>query len=306
MTARPQILFPVGYRSDAVLTQPVRRRLRESDRVDLSEVNLWAGQFRASYALINDIIENHNFDFAVINADRIEMAGAAAACFNNGIPFAHMYAGILNNIGTLDDVNRHVMTLQSTIQFCESKFAAERVFNMRSSVRLPVDNIHDVGITHLDDVEFANACWPDEPYDLVVYNPPATNLTDQQQRGVIDKDLEKISSIAGAGGRKVLAMMPAPDKGHTFIRMRLEGMARGMDWITFTDLPRPKFFSILKFCDRLITNSSIEYYEAPSLMTKSQKIIHIGTRNAGRDTGPFKTGASDRIARIIEDYLCTP
>jgi UDP-N-acetylglucosamine 2-epimerase len=305
MTGKPRVLFPVGYRSDAVLTLPVRRRLRDNDRVDMIKVALVPGSFQDSYTIIDRVIQDHYFDFAIINADRIEMVGAAAACFNNGIPFAHMYAGILNNIGTLDDVNRHVMTLQSTMQFCESEVAAERVFQLRSAVKLPVDQIHTVGITHLDDIELGNACWPDEPYDLIVYNPPATHLNDEQQQLAINKDLDMISRIAGQDDRKVLAILPAPDKGNKYIRLRLEGMARGLDWTTFRDLRRPQFLSVLKYCYRLITNSSIEYYEAPALMTKSQKIIHIGTRNAGRDTGPFKTGASDRIVKIVEDYLCT-
>ncbi len=303
--AKPLVLFPVGYRSDAVLTLPVRRRLRENDRVSIIEVKIKPGSFLSAYAQINNAIQQNDFTFAIINADRIEMAGAAAACFNDGLPFAHMYAGILNNIGTLDDVNRHVMTLQSTVQFCESEAAAERVFNLRSAVRLPVDQIHAVGITHLDDVQLANACWPDEPYDLVAYNPPATNLNDEQQRRTIDRDLEQISRIAGKGGKKVIAILPAPDKGADFIRLRLMGMARGMDWITHEGMPRSQFLSVMKYCERFITNSSAEYYEAPALMTKSQKIIHIGTRNAGRDIGPFKTGASDRIVKIVEGLLCT-
>ena len=322
MTGKPLVLFPVGYRSDAVLTAPVRKRLQHNGRVDIIKVDLVPGSFQDSYILTGRVIKEHDFKFAIINADRIEMAGAAAACFDNGIPFAHMYAGILNNIGTLDDVNRHVMTLQSTMQFCESGAAAERVFHLRSAVKLPVDQIHTVGITHLDDFEIDESKVPMHPevdygpqvgidlagpkrYDLVVYNPSATHLGKEQRQRVISKDLEKISSIAGADGRKVLAILPAPDKGKNYITLRLEGMARGMDWITFNDVPRPKFLGMLKYCDRLITNSSIEYYEAPALMTKSQKIIHIGMRNADRDTGPFKTGASDRIVKIVEDHLCT-
>lgn len=304
MTRKPLVLFPVGYRSDEVLTIPIRRRIRDNDRVDMVKVHLCHGSFYDGYTKINKVISQHTFDFAVINADRIEMAGAAAACFHAGIPFAHLYAGTLNNIGTLDDVNRHVMTLQSTMQFCESEIASERVFDLRSSVKLPVNQIHTVGITHLDDITLANACWPDEPYDLVAWNPPGTHLPEQQQWQIISDELEFITGIAGQDGRKVLAIMPSPDRGDKYIISRLNGISRGMDWVLIKSLPRSQFLSVLKHCDRFITNSSSEYYEAPVLRLPSQKTIHIGMRNANRDTGPFATGASDRIVKIIEEYLC--
>ena len=134
-----KLLFPAGYRSESVLAEPVKKRLRDNNKVSLIEYDLIHGDFSGSYELTEDIIHRRNPDFAYINADRIEMAGAAAACFNLGIPFSHTYAGIGNNIGTTDDVNRHCMTLWSKIQFCESEIAANRVRNLRSSVELSTD-----------------------------------------------------------------------------------------------------------------------------------------------------------------------
>jgi hypothetical protein len=197
------------------------------------------------------------------------------------------------------------MTLQSVMQFCESEVAAERVFNLRKSLRLPVDQVYSVGITHLDDVTLEPHCIPNRPYDLVAYNPPATNMASIEQNYVIQSDLETITATAGADGRAVIAVMPAPDRGYEYIKKRYQGISRGMDWELVTGLPRNQFLYVMKYCDRFITNSSAEYYEAPGLL-KPEQIIHIGTRNAGRDTGPFQTGASDRIVNIVEDYLCTP
>jgi UDP-N-acetylglucosamine 2-epimerase len=99
------------------------------------------------------------------------MTAAAAACFNNNVPIAHVYAGVNNNIATLDDINRHIITAWSDIQFCESQEAVYRANDIMTAVGKSIKNAHLVGITHLDDLEVSEAMVPDVPYDLVLFNP---------------------------------------------------------------------------------------------------------------------------------------
>jgi len=296
-----KVLFPSGYRSERVLSDPIRKRFRDNGNVEIIEYDLTPGSYYQGFVKTEEMIHECIPHFAMICADRSEMAGAAAACFNSGVKFAHIYAGINNNIGTTDDVNRHVMTLQSTIQFCESNMAYNTVWDLRRRIGLNDEHIHVVGITHMDDAKIEKWGIPEEPFDIVAYNPPATHLNNDDQLEIIEEEWARVQNLT-KGSKRVLALFPAPDKGNVFIRDMLEVM-RTRGWTVIPSLPREQYFYALQHCDRFISNSSATYYEAPVLMKDPQKIIRIGLRNANRDECVYETGASDRIVKITEAYL---
>ena len=49
----------------------------------------------------------------------------------------------------------------------------------------------------------------------------------------------------------------------------------------YENLEKEKFLSLMKYCDKFITNSSCASYEAPVFL-KDNQIIAIGRRNKGR------------------------
>lgn len=302
MTEQPSVLFPSGYRSESVLSSPIKDAIRARNEVEILEHPLLSGSYAENYMDMCDYIELYKPDYALIVADRIEMCAAAAACFNQGVPFAHMYSGTGNNIGTADDVNRHAITLWSTVQLCESWDAALRVHAMRSAVGLPCANIHVVGITHLDGVSVVPYDIPKVPYDLVLYNPPGTHLSPEAQQKIIVQETEEILRLVQDSGNYVVMLHPAPDRGHIFISLNRPILTEGNGKI-IPSLPRSQFFYLLQHCQNFISNSSTTYYEAPHLLPK-ERIKHIGMRNKNRDSGPYMTGASGRIAELMGYYLC--
>ena len=302
MTEQPTLLFPSGYRSEAVLSEPIKAAFRARNEVEILDHALIAGSYAENYMDTCDYIELYRPDFAMIVADRIEMCAAAAACFNKGVPFAHMYSGISNNIGTLDDVNRHAMTLWSTMQLCESKDAAHTVIALRSSVGLPCTHIHVVGITHLDGVSIEPYEIPKVPYDVVLYNPPGTHLTPEAQNKLIGEEMGELVALLQGTGNHIVWLAPAPERGAGAI-IHINELLDAQKCTFITSLPRPQFFYLLQHCENFISNSSTTYYEAPHLLPK-ERIKHIGMRNRKRDAGPYMIGASDRIAELVGDYLC--
>jgi len=300
------VLLPWGCRSDKSLLDPVLSQLRKRTDIEYYPYEIPAGKFKESFEVIDELLKKDPWDLVICNADRIEMCGAAAAAFFNHVPIAQMYAGIKNNVGTMDDINRHVITLWSDLQFCESACAAERVFEMKSAVGLP-PNAHNVGITHFDDVELKPCKTPEIPFTLVLYNAPATHLDKRHQQDQILEDIKTIrqytTSPIDGHGYNVMAIMPAPDPSHELIRGWLEAMRVDHGWYVVESLPKENFLYVLSRCTKYVSNSSTVVYEAPEYLPDSL-IVHIGTRNSGRDRGPFEKGASDKIVTIIEEFLC--
>lgn len=289
-----RILIPVGCRSDKGLINPVIKRLIE-EGVSIEVIQTSPNNFRVSYKLVETILksESPSFDIALILGDRVEMCGAAAACFHAHTPIAHVYAGTYSNIATHDDINRHIITMWSEIQFCESDIAAGRVEKMfRIIAKEPY--WHVVGITHLDDIDLEDlddSLVPEMPYDLILYNP--VTYGDNRQLKVYE-EIRKIISMLDC--TKTVTISPNPDDNGD-----VENLIKSYSCKYYNTLPRIQFLALVKHCRRFITNSSSAIYEAPHLIGQD-KIIHIGDRNRDRDKGPFMIGASDRIVEVLRTW----
>jgi UDP-N-acetylglucosamine 2-epimerase len=271
------------------LSEPIIKRLRK--KFDVQSINLFPQNFGASYLKMIGYCDGSigKPDLVFCTGDRVEMTAAACAAFHNGVKIAHYYGGVINNPPTaLDDWDRHVITLWSDIQFCESETAVGHVWDLRYAAGLRCNNIYEVGISHLDDLEIdeskvPHTCFPecrDLPYDLILINytgeefnvPRFGNMTIQIGSNP-DGEIH----------------LPVFDINDTF----------------YQNLPRAQFLGLLKNCEHFITNSSCAYYEAPYFL-KPDQIVMVGKRNKNRldPTGiEFKPGASDKIVEILEEYL---
>lgn len=304
-----------GCRSDHGLTKGLIRRLEEHTKFECYIINLEPADFIESYQITENYLHdmkfgkfdcpspNIEFDLVLITGDRIEMAGCASAAFHNGVKIAHFYAGIVNSpLSTLDDVNRHVITLWSDIAFCEDRESTRRVFSLWITIGkidkkefyvnlkpLSEYRIHEVGISHLDDLEIDKSLVPDEPYDLVLYNP-TTAIKEDMKLGYFENDL-------------VIFIQPNPDSKEFMKDWNIAKKKSFKNEIFYDNLPRSQFFGLLKNCSRFIGNSSSAYYEALHFLREDQ-IIMIGERNKNRSTPKkLEIGASDKIVKILEEYF---
>lgn len=296
-----KIVFGRGCRSTYGLSDPIIRRLKEADWCDLYLVDLIAGQYCPTVNLMEDYFISHDCDLFLAMADRIEMCAAVSVAFHYGVKIAHVYAGITNiPLSTLDDINRHCITLWSDITFCEDLQSAKVVYDLWCSIHknkkyitnfvatkdysredFGGTNIYIVGITHMDDLELNTSLVPSEPYDLVLINPTIT--------------MEEIVEIES---KFAIIIEPNPDNTELQV-VNIEKVER---YISYETLPRPQYLGLLKNCTRFISNSSDVYYIAPQWL-KPEQIILIGERNKNRSTPKkLETGASDKIVKILKEW----
>ena len=279
-----KILVPIGCRSDAGISKPIIKRLKENDMFEVQILNIKKpGHFISN---INDwnYIPHWSWkpDLVFITGDRIEQTAIAYQAFHNHIPIAHYLAGVLNYpISTLDDINRHCISLWSDIQLVESYKCLIVVENLFAVLGRDPPSVHVVGSTYLDDIEIDESLVPKDEYDLVLINP--TTLI-KDKKDLIKQERKYI----------VIGKNPDPDIFSKMIRCP-----------TYDNLPRAQYLGLLKNCTRFITNSSSEYYEAPYFL-KPEQIIHIGIRNKDRTSkyeDLYKTEcASDNIVEVLKEW----
>jgi len=284
-----KILVLVGCRSDEGLSAPIIRRLKADNIFEVYKINLIAPQFKESYEIIEHFCQTIKPDLVFCTGDRIEMTAGACASFHNRRKIAHYGAGIINDpITTLDDINRHYITMMADLAFCICESEARNVVDIwdfikkinindiKNNLDLKNLNIYNVGLTHMDDIEIDESLVPSEGYDLILINPTT-----------IINEIQQFESI-----RKTIIIGPNPDKP-------LDNL---WDYkIDYNNLPRPLFMGLLKNCTKFITNSSAAYYEAPYFL-KPEQIVLVGLRNKNRSGSNFKYGASDKIVKILKKW----
>ena len=287
------IVVPIGCRSDRGLTEPIITALERIPLFNVITVSLAPDDLHLCRALMRSAC--HAADMVLCVADRQEMLAAATVAFEMGKPIGHVYSGILNSIGTRDDIARHIITLMSDIQFCESSTARNITISLMQRVGLK-PNAYDVGITHFDDAKIDESYAPNRDYRVVLYNP-VTRGTPAEALATTTVEMHEICMMLDKEEMFTYVIGPNPDMEFDYQDL----LARAD--VFRPNLDRPKFLGLLSRAKQFITNSSAAIYEAPVVMKrKDREIIHIGLRNRGRFRGPFRTGASKRIAYLLSGY----
>lgn len=299
-----KITFFHSNRSEEGLIKPVIKALNEKGF--LAEMNnladktsLFPPWLSGVYEYVYNLLLESKPDLVFTPFDRCEMVFATLAAFYRNIPIAQMHAGDISK-GTWDDVTRHVISLYSTLHFCNGQKAADRVKALLNSIGKDSAHVYEVGSTAFDDVELDNTIVPQHPYALVLYMPSTTNpetifsdLKTIEETVLKWKEDHDLASIWIKPSDKVF-IQPILD---VIDKLEKQGAVKVYD-----SLPRPQFLALMKDCRFFIGNSSSQLYEAPLFLHKEQ-IIHIGLRNKGREQVKIRPGGSQRIADIVENFL---
>jgi UDP-N-acetylglucosamine 2-epimerase len=110
-------------------------------------------------------------EIVICTGDRVETHVLAVRAFLDHKYIIHYYAGVKNKyLTTYDDYLRHCITILSNEQWVESKKCKKVVKKLLKSIgRKP--NIKVVGSNHLLNTTLDRSLVPDDPYNLVLYNP---------------------------------------------------------------------------------------------------------------------------------------
>jgi UDP-N-acetylglucosamine 2-epimerase (non-hydrolysing)/GDP/UDP-N,N'-diacetylbacillosamine 2-epimerase (hydrolysing) len=271
------------------LLLPLINRLEAHPAFELEVFSLHPpADFSVNYDGAHNYLKRNPPDIVLIPCDRLEALAAAIAAFEMGIPIIHFHAGDTGTVSK-DEMHRHAISLMASVHLCNGPSAQNTVTNLLSAVERECDLVFDVGSTIVDDIEIDTSLCPDDPYNLVLYNPP---INDPE---LIKRDLDEIEKRLDPD---IVTVWCAPngDPGSDSITMRI----KQADVITYTGVPRTEFLGLMKNCEYYIGNSSSMVCEAPMWLEPDQ-IVHIGDRNRNRSCDPIRPGATDQIVKILED-----
>ena len=227
--------------------------------------------------------DNYNeADYILACGDRKETFDFVLERYRENKKIIHLWAGDISQ-GTHDEVYRHSITLMSCVQLCTNSQSKEVVKKLCKAVNKRYF-IFIIGNIMLDNLEVDESIKIEKPYDLILYNPPTLYNIEK-----IKEELDYINSIK--------------NKNYIWIEANGDKESELVNKYTNSkNLDRKIFLGLLKNCDRYITNSSSQYYEAPFFLKKEQ-IISIGERNIDRNSrysDMTLKNASDNVIKVLE------
>lgn len=236
-------------------------------------------------------------DLVVLTADRYEMLAPASVALALRIPIAHIEGGEISE-GAIDDAVRNALTKLGHVHLTSTALARARVIAMgeeewrvHRTGAAALDHLRRSPLLSREQLETRLAIDLGKPTAVIAYHP--TTIARDTTREA-DALFGAIESIAG----QLVFCYPNADAGsRTLIeRVRLCARERG-DARVFVNLDPVTYWSLLKYVDLLIGNSSSGIIEAASFALPA---VDIGIRQRGRERGRNVLDAQPAVASILD------
>jgi GDP/UDP-N,N'-diacetylbacillosamine 2-epimerase (hydrolysing) len=223
-------------------------------------------------------------DLLVVLGDRYEIISAVIpACILN-IPIAHIHGGELTE-GAVDDAIRHSVSKFSHLHFVANEVYRRRVIQMGEHPSkvfnvgaLALDAINN--IKYLSKIELENNLDISlKPKSLIVTYHPETIINSSSLNDIRElfRAFDKFKDI------QFIFTLPNADAGHDKLINHIKIYAdKNNNCKVFSSLGQVNYFSLLKFVDGVIGNSSSGILEVPYF---NKGTINIGKRQKGRVFG---------------------
>jgi UDP-hydrolysing UDP-N-acetyl-D-glucosamine 2-epimerase len=235
-------------------------------------------------------------DLILLIADRYEMLAPAAVALALRIPIAHIEGGEISE-GAIDNTVRHSLTKLSHLHFTSTFGARDRVIAMGEEEW----RVHRAGAPSLDHLRRNTLLTREQleallridltkPSAVVSYHP-VTIVRDTTQEA--DALFAALLEVPG----QILFSYPNTDAGSRELIQRTEQfLAQRPDARVFVNLGALNYWSLLRYGDVMIGNSSSGIMETPSFALPT---VNVGMRQQGRERSPNILDAAPEKGDIL-------
>lgn len=244
-----------------------------------------------------DVLGRMRPNILLLIADRYEMLAPASVALALRIPIAHIEGGDVSE-GAIDDAVRNALTKMSHLHFTTNENSRRRVLAMGEEAW----RVHLVGSPSLDNLRrrklFSQAeIEADLGLDfsrktvVAAYHPVTIQRDTVAEADAVFAALEKVS-------QQIVFCYPNSDAGsHQLIeRARIFCQTRPNAHL-FVNLNHLKYWSLLKYSDLLLGNSSSGIMETPSLALPT---VNVGMRQKGREQARNILDAAPEMSAITQ------
>jgi len=229
-----------------------------------------------------EILSNIKPDLVLILGDRFEGLAFAVASLFLKIPIAHIHGGE-STYASIDDAIRHSITKMSNYHFVSNKFYKNRLKRMGEDPKKIFD-IGSLGVENLKTINFFKKKEIEKKLNTKLFknNLLITFHPETIGNGKLIKNIESfLNHLKKIKDTKLIFTAPNVDMGsnHIFKKINIFVKLNPKNTIFVRSLGQKLYFSLIKYCNLVVGNSSSGIIEIPSFGKPS---INIGNRQLGR------------------------
>ncbi len=270
-----------GYSIDQVLKDKIR--VKKKIKINIKKDKNWhiANAFSEVTKKTNNFFLNKNYDLVILLGDRYETFATAVSAYINRIPILHIHGGE-KTFNSLDDNYRHSISKLSNIHLVSHELNKKRLIQLGENKKniyvvggLGANLIKDTKILEKNRLAKSIDLDLNKPTIIVnmyneIFNHKDTLRTLDNIFSVIKK-LKKINFVF---------TLPSHEINSKSLNNKIIKMCKKqINCKVYKNLGNLKYYSLLKFSDLIIGNSSSGVLEAPSFKIYT---INIGSRQFGR------------------------
>ena len=226
---------------------------------------------------------NNKYDAVMLLGDRYEILPVAIASSMNNIPLIHIHGGE-KTLGNYDEFIRHSITKMSKLHLVATDEYRNRVIQLGENPET-VKNVGSLGVANAMELELLSKKELEnklgnfsKPYFVVLFHPETiTEISLEQQTENLISALNKFKDRYD-----FVFIGSNSDTGSDKIQKIIKNFVDKNNYKRFLSLKNYEYFSLLKYSQGLIGNSSSGVIEVPSLKIPT---INIGNRQLGRVKG---------------------
>jgi UDP-hydrolysing UDP-N-acetyl-D-glucosamine 2-epimerase len=231
---------------------------------------------------IVDALKRLSPDWVILIGDRFETFAAAFASYQAKIPIAHLHGGELTE-GATDDAMRHSISKMAFLHFTSTEVYRKRVIQLGESP----DRVFNVGAIGLDSLKTFKYLSKEKlsralhfklwsSIFVITFHP--TTIENELYQLNLDELLLALDQFKTT---QLIFTLPNADAyGRRMIKLINEYAQKDPERIKVcANLGQTKYFSLLKFVEIVIGNSSSGIIEVPTFNIPT---INIGNRQEGR------------------------
>lgn len=220
-------------------------------------------------------------DITVLLGDRYEVLAAATACYLNNIPIAHLHGGEITQ-GATDEAFRHSISKMSYLHFTTCETYRQRVIQLGEDPKR-VFNVGSLGVENTLNTTLISKEKLEQDLNikflkkniLVTFHPVTLEKGEAKQQSE-----ELLSALDELQDTMFVFTHPNADAEGDIISDQIKKFIKlKNNRYLFASLGMKRYFSMIKYVDAVVGNSSSGIIEVPSF---KKVTINVGDRQAGR------------------------
>ncbi len=226
---------------------------------------------------------DNSYDALILLGDRYEILPVAITAAFNNIPIIHIHGGE-KTLGNYDEFIRHSITKMSKLHLVATEEYRKRVIQLGESPNT-VKNLGSLGVANILEMKLLNKKELEDiieeikkPYYVVLFHPETiSEISLEEQTNNLIEALSKFREKYD-----FIFIGSNSDTGSDKIQKIIQKFVKENNYKRFVSLQNFEYFSLLKYSEGLIGNSSSGIIEVPSLKVAT---INIDNRQLGRAKG---------------------